>query len=989
MLPHEEGSVQCVEVLRASNSSSAKTTVVRMGGAEGPKFTFDQAFDSYTTQRDVYLDRVDPLVDRCLEGYNATILAYGQTGSGKTHTIMGPSNNITSSVQDPTHAGVIPRAIQTLFAKLQVMSEEYDEEHKFEYDIRVQFLEVYGDDIRDLLNSNTSASTSSSKLTVRDVGLDEPEVLGATQQKVESPEEALLCLTRGMYRRVTGATAMNSTSSRSHAIFSILVEQSTATQDEDVPTMAKRSKFNFVDLAGSERQKRTQAEGVRLKEGININQGLLVLGNVISALGDPKKKGKTFVPYRDSKLTRLLKGSLGGNHKTLMIACVSPSSNNMEESLNCLRYANRAKNIQNHAVVNVDATSRLLSDLKAKVQTLASDMIQAQKENVNINCSFPPDVLETLAQTGEGTLGPGTPAPLTPRRESSLQSVASSPMVSLNMQSSEEFARTQGLLRQSLTEKEHAEEELNKMQAEKEVYRLRLEAISKGDKEADVLQEAFVSKAADYEREIASLKSELSAQKRSQQHTSPARTSSLGGKSFDKTISHQDQLRLPSLPPRTPARKTPMSRHLERHESPELSRLKAQMMGSMSHEEQLDAEVKAAEKAVENITNRFLRQSRDDLNDGEDDDEGLTPIAQNLSHDLDLLHKQQQMEADLLEIDQSIVAKEELIQQLQTSQEKYESMREFYEGKLQEMEDLLVQKELESERLAKELKDMDKGHSGSKKLTEELQRKQKDIAELKKKQKELSRLTSVASRNESQISKLKNEIIEAKQRKVNLQKQITDERKQHNQEVQKLKKEAIQKDRELSKVKKINERKTVQAEVAQQMAKTRLDQMNQLKTKYKESEKKLRMQTVKRGVMEKAGLDPVMVGRRESNKKTADKKSNQVDHDMLRGFFDQKVADIGRREALAEKLAQEWEDHLMLTTQRQELEQRPEVDAEEVQALNSQILSKQERIRQLAARLGKRIEDEEGEDTSRSTFLFDKAFQTVVKGEYFPAHPIP
>eukprot|EP00957_Ditylum_brightwellii_P051570 3910865-Ditylum_brightwellii.AAC.1 len=130
----------------------------------------------------------------------------------------------------------------------------------------------------------------------------------------------------------------------------------------------KCSKFHFVDLAGSERQKRSQAEGKRLKEGIDINKGLLVLGNVISALGDPKKqkRGKTFVPYRDSKLTRLLKGSLGGNHKTLMVACVSPSSSNLEESLNCLRYANRAKNIQNNAVVNVDAASRLVAELRGQ-----------------------------------------------------------------------------------------------------------------------------------------------------------------------------------------------------------------------------------------------------------------------------------------------------------------------------------------------------------------------------------------------------------------------------------------------------------------------------------------------------------------------------------------------------------------------------------------------------------------------------------------------
>eukprot|EP00978_Attheya_sp_CCMP212_P000419 scaffold848_cov54-Attheya_sp.AAC.5 len=173
-------------------------------------------------------------------------------------------------------------------------------------------------------------------------------------------EDALLCLSRGILRRVTGATAMNSESSWSHAIMGVVVEQTTtilhnheSTGESDEPPMeveVKRSKFNFVDLAGSERQKRTNAEVIRLKE----------------ALGDPKNCGKTFIPYRDSKLTHLLKGSLGGNHKMLMIACVSLSSSNLEESLNCLRYANRAKNIQNNAVVNVDAGSRVMSELRYK-----------------------------------------------------------------------------------------------------------------------------------------------------------------------------------------------------------------------------------------------------------------------------------------------------------------------------------------------------------------------------------------------------------------------------------------------------------------------------------------------------------------------------------------------------------------------------------------------------------------------------------------------
>ena len=984
MLPFEAGNTSCIEVLPNSNQ---EYTVVRLGGTtSGPKFTFDQAFGVETSQQQVYQHRVAPLVDSCLQGYNATILAYGQTGSGKTHTIMGPSASITTAVQDQVQAGVIPRAIGSIFQQLQQWKEERQD--SYQYFVRVQFLEVYGEEIHDLLTSTNNTQ----QLTIRDVGLDEPEVIGATQHKVESAEEALLCLTRGMYRRVTGATAMNATSSRSHAIFSLIVEQTAVDENDDSDdpiqhVQAKRSKFNFVDLAGSERQKRTQAEGLRLKEGIDINKGLLVLGNVISALGDPKKQGKTFVPYRDSKLTRLLKGSLGGNHKTLMIACVSPSSSNMEESLNCLRYANRAKNIKNHAIVNVDATSRLMADLRSKVQALATDLLKVQEKGMDASeCSFPVEVLESLANGGDGESMP----PTTPRAGISKSNASPSPS-SMRTQSNNDRARTHGLLRQSLAENRETEQELHAAKTEKEIYKLRFDAISCGDKEADALQGAFITRAAEYEREIALLKSKL-------MHGESAAPSVIPPNDFDRTINHDDRPFLPNLPPRTPqkARYSPPSRHLERSESPELSRLRAQVMGSMSSKDQLDAEVEAAEQAVQALTTKYLAQ--ENVGDEEHDDShhatnpGVDEEAQR-QQELEMLRHHQELEALLYELDNSIGAKEELIQQLQTSQDKYEAMREFYEIKLKEMEDLLLQKELESENLDADLKQMGDNHGGSPELAEKLRKKQAEIAELKKKQRELSRLTSVASRNGSQIAKLTNDVVDMKQKKVIMQKQITDERKHHTMEVQKLKKEAMQKDRELTKIKRVSDRKTFEAEKAQQMAKTRLEQMNQLKTKYKESEKKLRMQTVKRGVMQKAGLDPVMVGRREAKKSKGQAAATpeqpkpnavNIDYDVLRNFFDQKVADVGRREALAQKLAQEWEEHLELTSTREEWVQSvDEGDATEgIKALDSQIKFKENRIRQLAARLGKRKEADEEETSENATFLFDKEFKTVVGGKF-------
>jgi hypothetical protein len=275
-------------------------------------------------------------------------------------------------------AGIIPRAFHDLFSSLTLQKSHGN----FDFNVKLQLLEVYGEDVRDLLGS-----ADSQKLQLREIGSDkEAEVLGAVEVPVSDAHEALLCVTRGTLRRVTRATAMNSASSRSHAVITLSIEQQImvegfAEMPGDPPNkMTKHSKFRFVDLAGSERIKRTKTKGQGFKEGVHINQGLLVLGQVISALAsssDAQNVSK-HVPYRDSKLTRLLRGSLGGNHKTLLIACVSPSSTNIEESLNTLRYANRAKNIKNNAVLNIHetASAKLIHDLKDQVRSLAHELLR-------------------------------------------------------------------------------------------------------------------------------------------------------------------------------------------------------------------------------------------------------------------------------------------------------------------------------------------------------------------------------------------------------------------------------------------------------------------------------------------------------------------------------------------------------------------------------------------------------------------------------------
>ncbi|CAB5380623.1 uncharacterized protein OCT59_016502 [Rhizophagus irregularis] len=339
-------------------------------------FNFDYVFGPETQQRDVYDISVRNMVDKFLEGFNVTILAYGQTSSGKTYT-MGTSDSV-SSIQESR--GIIPRALHTLFS--YISSAQFKSR---KITMKVSFIEIYNEDLNDLLN-DTDDDENKPQLLIREDSKGNIIWSGLQEIKVNSVEEVMGHLARGSLNRQVGATDMNSQSSRSHAIFSVTLcqQKQISTNGISSPTPLSRpstpstptklgsppprrlskilddgewvtvtSKFNFVDLAGSERLKRTAVSGDRAKEGISINSGLLALGNVISALGDPSKaRNTTHIPYRDSKLTRLLQDSLGGNAQTLMIACVSPAEYNISETINTLKYANRARNIKNSAIVN-------------------------------------------------------------------------------------------------------------------------------------------------------------------------------------------------------------------------------------------------------------------------------------------------------------------------------------------------------------------------------------------------------------------------------------------------------------------------------------------------------------------------------------------------------------------------------------------------------------------------------------------------------------
>jgi len=320
------------------------------------RFTYDNVFSESSTQDSVFEKCVSDLLSNFHGGYNATILAYGQTGSGKTFT-MGTSSSDGVAVEK---LGILPRFVHELFSLIDNNKETHS------YQVRVSFIEIHNEDIHDLLNSDKNASAPQ----IREID-GQIVVQGTNQEEVKSSQEMLGCLERGSLCRTTGSTLMNATSSRSHAIFSVFLDQvkNTDIGNGEVNEEQLSSKFNFVDLAGSERLKRTGAVGQRMKEGISINSGLLALGNVISALGDPARKSG-HIPYRDSKITRLLQDSLGGNSKTLMIACVSPADVNFEETLNTLKYANRAKNIQNKAVINRDPNAAKIEQMATRIREL-------------------------------------------------------------------------------------------------------------------------------------------------------------------------------------------------------------------------------------------------------------------------------------------------------------------------------------------------------------------------------------------------------------------------------------------------------------------------------------------------------------------------------------------------------------------------------------------------------------------------------------------
>ena len=347
---------QATKLLIPNTTDAANARTQSRKIVEEKTFTFDNSFWSHDTedehyahQEDIYNALGEEFLDHNFEGYHTCIFAYGQTGSGKSYTMMGT----------PAQPGLIPRTCEDLFQRIESSGSPH-----VSYTVRVSYFEVYNEHVRDLL---APPSQSSEKhpyyLKIRESPTEGPYVKDLTDVPVRNYGEILRYMRLGDSSRTTASTKMNDTSSRSHAVFTIMLKQIHHDLSTD-STTERLARIRLVDLAGSERAKATEATGARLREGSNINKSLTTLGRVIAALADPrhsrlhnggKTRSKDVVPYRDSILTWLLKDSLGGNSKTAMIACIAPSD--YDETLSTLRYADQAKHIRTRAIINQDSVS--------------------------------------------------------------------------------------------------------------------------------------------------------------------------------------------------------------------------------------------------------------------------------------------------------------------------------------------------------------------------------------------------------------------------------------------------------------------------------------------------------------------------------------------------------------------------------------------------------------------------------------------------------
>ncbi|KFQ69567.1 Kinesin-like KIF21B, partial [Phaethon lepturus] len=745
-------------------------------------FTYDFVFDLDTWQEQIYTTCVGKLIEGCFEGYNATVLAYGQTGAGKTYTMgTGFDMNISEDEQ-----GIIPRAIGHLFSGIEERKRAAQSQGVAapEFKVSAQFLELYNEEILDLFDSarDPDGRHRKSNIKIHEDASGNIYTTGVTSRLISSQDELIQCLKQGALSRTTASTQMNVQSSRSHAIFTIhLCQMRVCTRPElvnvEVTSLLDRTqptteyetltaKFHFVDLAGSERLKRTGATGERAKEGISINCGLLALGNVISALGDQSKK-VVHVPYRDSKLTRLLQDSLGGNSQTIMIACVSPSDRDFMETLNTLKYANRARNIKNKVVVNQDKTSQQISALRAEIARLQMELMEYK--------------------AGKRVIGEdGSEGYSDLFRENAM------------------LQKENSALRMRVKAMQEAIDAINSRVTHLMSQEANLMLSKAGDG-----NEAIGALIQNYIREIEELRTKLlesesmnESLRRSLSRVSARPPYSIGS----SPASGLAGLCSPAAPVEAEAsdvlqrakqdlERLKKKERRQRRKSPEKEAFKKRQKLQQDNGEETDENEVEEEEEEQDESGCEEEDGRED----EDEDSGSEESL--VDSDSDAEEKAVNFQADLADLTCEIEIKQKLIDELENSQRRLQTLKHQYEEKLILLQNKIRDTQLERDRVLQNLSTMEcyteeKANKIKADYEKRLKEMNRDLQKLQAAQKEHARLLKNQSRYERELRKLQAEVAEMKKAKVALMKQMREEQQRRrlaetkrNREIAQLKKE--------------------------------------------------------------------------------------------------------------------------------------------------------------------------------------------------------
>ncbi|XP_051547986.1 kinesin-like protein KIF21A isoform X3 [Myxocyprinus asiaticus] len=750
-------------------------------------FTYDYVFDMDSMQDSIYANCTEKLIEGCFEGYNATIFAYGQTGSGKTYT-MGTGFDMTISDEE---LGIIPRAVSHLFKGIEQRRQTAADQGRPvpEFKISAQFLELYNEEVLDLFDNTRDMEMRKQKshIKIHEDASGSIYTVGLTTRTVCSETEMMQCLKLGALSRTTASTQMNVQSSRSHAIFTIHIcqvrvcEPAEISADQDSETdnrLANNSsemeefetltaKFHFVDLAGSERLKRTGATGDRAKEGISINCGLLALGNVISALGDRSKRS-THVPYRDSKLTRLLQDSLGGNSHTVMIACISPSDQDFMETLNTLKYANRARNIKNRVMVNQDKASQQISVLRTEIARLQMELMEYRTGKRMVG----EDGLESINDMFH---------------ENSMLQIENNNL-RMRVKAMQETIDAQGArLTQLLSE-----------QANQVLARA-----GEGSEEIGNMIQNYIKEIEDLRAKL--LESEAVNENLRRNLTRASSRPPFYGNSgaFSPALLGADL-----------SQDTSDIIEIAKKDLEKLRRKEKRKKKSANKDETLDSEQKISERETSQTANQEPEMEGSDREEGdgeeeEEVDEEELDVEESSEESDSELDEKEDFQADLANITCEIAIKQKLIDELENSQRRLHTLKQQYEQKLMMLQCKIRDTQLERDRVLQNMGSVETcSEDKAKRIKSEYEKKlsvmNKELQKLQAAQKEHARLLKNQSQYEKQLKRLQQDLTEMKKTKVRLMKQMKEQQEKsrmaesrRNREIASLKKDQRKQEHQL------------------------------------------------------------------------------------------------------------------------------------------------------------------------------------------------